>query len=99
MAFTNKAKESPRCLLEALVSGTALAGYGSDYSRHLLRDYGGGVLTERHDPPELAGLLVFLDKNRGELGKMIGEAARNGRRFTDEGVFRHRCELIKTHLN
>lgn len=99
MAFTNKAKESPRCLLEALVSGTALAGYGSDYSRHLLKDYGGGVLTERHDPPELARLLVFLAQNRGVLGKMIGEATRNGRRFTDEGVFRHRCELIKTHLN
>jgi glycosyltransferase involved in cell wall biosynthesis len=99
MVFTNKAKESPRCLLEALVSGTALAGYGSDYSRHLLKDYGGGVLTQRHAPPELAKLLVFLDQNRAVLGKMIGEAAGNGRRFTDEGVFRHRCDLIKTHLD
>lgn len=99
MVFTNKAKESPRCLLEALVSGTALAGYGSDYSRHLLQDYGGGVLTDRHDPPELAQLLLSLDKNRGALGTLLGQAARNGRRFTDEGVFRHRCELIKTHLD
>jgi glycosyltransferase involved in cell wall biosynthesis len=99
MAFTNKAKESPRCLLEALVSGTALAGYGSDYSRHLLKDYGGGLLTGRHDPSELAKLLLYLDQDRAALGRLIGEAARNGRRFTDEGVFRHRCELIKTHLN
>ncbi|WP_445192494.1 glycosyltransferase [Sphingomonas sp. Tas61C01] len=92
--FCHKTPESPRCLIEALISGTPIVGYGTDYSRDLIAEDGGGVLTEG-DPATLAAALIALCGNRQELAALMGQAARSGHHMTDTGVFRHRSDLIK----
>ena len=42
MLFTHITPESPRCLLEALISGTAIVGYDNPFARDLTPAHGGG---------------------------------------------------------
>lgn len=92
--FCHKTPESPRCLIEALISGTPIVGYGSSYSRDLIAHHGGGVLTEQ-EPAELADRIEELANDRERLSNLIVAAARDGHPFTDVSVFHHRSELIK----
>lgn len=92
--FCHKTPESPRCLIEALISGTPIVGYGTDYSRDLTAEDGGGVLTEG-DPEALAAALIALCGDRRRLAELMGQAALSGHHMTDTGVFRHRSDLIK----
>lgn len=94
MLFCHMTPESPRCLIEALMSGTPIVGYGSAYSEDLISDHGGGVLTEM-DPEKLADVVAQLHFDRGELAGLIGNAAKDGHDMNDEAVFAHRSELIK----
>lgn len=94
MAFCHLTPESPRCLIEALVSGTPIVGYGSSFSRDLVADNGGGILTEMR-PEALADAIISLDRDRGRLADLINAAANDGAEFNDEAVFAHRSELMK----
>ncbi|MCX7644531.1 MAG: glycosyltransferase [Rhodobacteraceae bacterium] len=98
LMFCHKTPESPRCLIEALVSGTPIVGYDSAFPRELIERHGGGRLTPPGEVPALAGAVAGLARDRQELADLIGRAARDGARFDDETVFRHRAELIRTHL-
>jgi glycosyltransferase involved in cell wall biosynthesis len=97
MVFTHVTPESPRILLETLVSGTPMLGYDSAYPRDLLAERGGGELVALHDVGGLGRLIADVAKDRTRLARMIEQAARNGRRFTDKAVFAERSELIQRY--
>jgi glycosyltransferase involved in cell wall biosynthesis len=95
LLFTHITPESPRILLETLVTGTPMAGYRNAFAEDLLQGFGGGDLVPLHDTAALGALLARLANDREQVAGMIEAAARNGRRFTDEAVFTERAELIR----
>ena len=95
MVFTHVTPESPRNLLESLVSGTPILGYDNAYAVNLLENDGGGELVPIHDFRSLGGLIAELAKDRDRLVNLTHQAAKNGRRFTDAAVFAERSALIK----
>ncbi len=96
MLFCHLTPESPRCLIEALVSGTPIVGYGSAYSEELIEAHGGGIVVPM-EPAALAREVIALGKDRGVLGALIAKAAQDGHDMNDEAVFTHRSELIKRY--
>jgi glycosyltransferase involved in cell wall biosynthesis len=95
MLFTHVTPESPRNLLESLVSGTPIVGYDIPYAADLLETEGGGMLVPMHDYRALGAVLAQLGSDREKLARLINQAAKNGRRFTDTAVFAERSELIR----
>jgi glycosyltransferase involved in cell wall biosynthesis len=98
MLFCHKTPESPRCLIEALTSGTPIVGYASAFPRELIKANGGGLLMPLDDPEALGRAVVRLAGDRAALADLIRRAACDGSPFDDETVFRHRSELIRKHL-
>jgi colanic acid/amylovoran biosynthesis glycosyltransferase len=98
LMFCHLTPESPRILIEALVSGTPIVGYGSAFPADLIAGHGGGVLVPVGDTGALAGAVAALDADRARLGDLVARAARDGEGFDDERVFAHRSELIRRHL-
>jgi colanic acid/amylovoran biosynthesis glycosyltransferase len=96
--FCHKTPESPRCLIEALISGTPIVGYGGAFASDLIKEHGGGVLVERDNVAALSREVIGLSGNPGRLAKLIAKAAADGEPFDDVSVFRHRAELIREHL-
>lgn len=99
MLFTHITPESPRCLVEALISGTPIVGYYSHYVQELTASHGGGKFVPIHDWQTLGEQLVSLDRDRTQLAQLIQQAGINGSRFNDKAVFAERSELIKKHLS
>lgn len=98
MAFCHKTPESPRCLIEALISATPIVGYEGAFAGDLISAQGGGIMIPGRSPAGLADKLATLAADRSQLADLIDRAARDGAPFTDEGVFRHRSEAIRAHL-
>jgi glycosyltransferase involved in cell wall biosynthesis len=98
MLFTHITSESPRCLIEAFVSGTAIAGYYSRYAEDLTQG-GSGALVPVYDWQQLGKLLRELWSDRPRLAQLIEQAAARRTRFNDEVVFQERSELIKRYLS
>lgn len=96
MLFCHRTPESPRCLIEALVSGTPIVGYGSAYPEELIADHGGGLLTAMN-PASLAQAVISLAQDRSRLAMLIARAARDGAEMNDEAVFGHRAALMKRY--
>ncbi len=96
--FCHKSPESPRCLIEALVSGTPIVGYEGAFAQDLISQNGGGRLVALNDVRALSQAMIDLDADRAELSSLITKAAMDGAAFDDEHVFQHRSELIKTYL-
>lgn len=96
--FCHKTPESPRCLIESLVCGTPIIGYGSAYARDLVAIHGGGHFVDVGDIEGLADRLIALDRDREGLAGMIQSAARSGLRFDEQTVYRERADLIRGHL-
>lgn len=99
MLFTHITPESPRCLVEALISGTPIVGYESHYVQELTQSHGGGKFVPIHSWQTLGKQLVALDCDRTQLAQLIQQAGINGSRFSDRAVFSERSELIKKHLS
>ncbi|MEG3123304.1 glycosyltransferase [Sphingomonas sp. GB1N7] len=93
--FCHKTLESPRCLIEALLSGTPIIGYDSPYPRDLIQANKGGVLTTPN-PAALADALAAIIAQPHRLAELARAAAKDGHPLIDEEVFRHRSELIKS---
>lgn len=93
--FCHKTPESPRCLIESLVCGSPLVGYGSAYARGLVDQHGGGAFISTGDIDSLAAQLVALDRDRAGLAGLIEAAARSGLRFDEQTVYSHRAGLIR----
>jgi colanic acid/amylovoran biosynthesis glycosyltransferase len=98
MLFCHKLPESPRCLIESLMSGTPIVGYDGHFPRDIISSYGGGVLTNANDIEALARAVIGIDQNRGQLPALAKAARNDGSVFNDEAVFRHRSDLIKEFL-
>lgn len=98
MLFCHKTPESPRCLIEALVSGTPLAGYDGRFAADLISSHGGGQLAPMDDTGALADILAGLAQDRTRLADLMDRAARDSAAFHDEAVFAHRARLIRDHL-
>lgn len=98
LAFCHKTPESPRCLIEALISATPIVGYEGAFARDLISVHGGGIMVAGQSPARLASELAMLAADRSRLADLIGRAASDGTPFTDEGVFRHRAEVIRSLL-
>jgi glycosyltransferase involved in cell wall biosynthesis len=92
--FCHRTPESPRCLIEALVSGTPIVGHDSGFPRDLIGAHRGGVLTE-HNPLFLANAVAELHSDRARLADLMIRAAKDGHPFSDEEVFRNRSDIIK----
>ena len=69
LAFTHLTPESPRCLIEAFVSGTPIVGYENAYAADLLEGYGGGAFVPLRDAQGLGRLITELSM---ELGPFSG---------------------------
>ena len=93
--FCHKTPESPRCLIESLVSGTPIVGYDSPYPRDLLRGEADELLVPRGDVAGLADRLGEFARRPDRLVERISSAAKLGEDYSDVAVFRHRSELIK----
>jgi glycosyltransferase involved in cell wall biosynthesis len=97
LVFCHTTPESPRNLVEALISGCPIVGYHSDFAEELVAD-GGGAFVKMSDIDALVDRLASLNSNRQDLIAMTQCAAKSGKRFNDVAVFRHRSDLIKKHL-
>lgn len=94
--FCHKTLESPRCLIEALACGLPIVGYRSPYPSDLLSSHGGGILVEMNSIEALAAAIkAIADQNQLEILSSAARAA--GSEFTDDAVFAHRSDLMKTH--
>ncbi|MBR8836291.1 MAG: glycosyltransferase [Stigonema ocellatum SAG 48.90 = DSM 106950] len=96
--FCHKTPESPRCLVESLVSGCPIVGYSTSYSQGLVSEHGGGAFVPMNDEQKLAELIVELNSDRVKLGELIQKAALSGQPFDEQTVFQHRGDLIKQYL-
>jgi colanic acid/amylovoran biosynthesis glycosyltransferase len=96
MLFCHLTPESPRCLIESLLSGTPIVGYASAYPEDLIAVNGGGVLTSM-SPVALSAELIRLASDGALLAALFERAARDGHDMNDEAVFDHRVELMKRY--
>lgn len=92
--FCHKTPESPRCLVEALVSACPIVGYDGAYPAGLLDDAGGGRLSPRDDAEALGATLHALDRDRPALAAMVAAAGTRGRHFDEETLYAERAALI-----
>jgi glycosyltransferase involved in cell wall biosynthesis len=95
--FCHLTPESPRCLIEALMSGLPLLGFDSAYAGDLISE-GGGVTVPIGDVEGLANLVRTYTNDRDARREISRAALRAGQRFSEEAVFKHRAELIKEFL-
>lgn len=96
--YCHQTPESPRCLIEALISGTPIVGYGCAYAQDLISGHGGGALVPRGDATGLVEKMVALDAHRATLAQKIKRARADGAPFSDQAVFAHRSGLLKRYL-
>ncbi len=97
LLYTHLTRESPRCLIEALLCGTPIIGYRSRFAEDLTARRGGGLYADLRDWRALAHRLRELAADRARLADLIRAAAGNGRRFNDVQVFTERSQLIKRY--
>lgn len=91
--------ESPRALIEALMSGLPIAAYSSAYSLELLgSNLEGGVFAAMGDSAALGRELARCLTDAARLRRSSRAAYSAGRDFSDTRVFKHRSDLIKEYL-
>jgi glycosyltransferase involved in cell wall biosynthesis len=97
--FCHLTPESPRCLIEALMSGLPLLGFDSAYARQLVEAASdAGRFVPPADTHALSRLLRQQLDRPGQLQHRARQARHCGSEFSDVAVFRHRSQLIKAHL-
>lgn len=96
--FCHKTGESPRCLGEALASGCALVGYGTQYPRELVAKRGGGEFAEMDNYRGLVDIIASLDKDRAKLADLVAAAAASGQLLDRDTAMQERIDLIKMYL-
>ena len=96
--FCHKTPESPRNLIEALISGTPIVGYDSAYARDLVHGHKAGEFAPIGDVDGLADKVEALANDRVRLAQLIEDSYNDGRIFSSDAVFKHRSDLIKEYL-
>ena len=97
LLFCHKTPESPRVLIESLISATPIVGYDGAFQRDLIEPHQGGRLVPVNDVDGLARELLQLHQERTALSALIEAAWLDGEPFNDVAVFAHRSELIKRY--
>jgi glycosyltransferase involved in cell wall biosynthesis len=95
LLFCHKTLESPRCLIESLVSGCAIVGYGTNYPVDLVKKHGGGAFSDQHDCQSLAEIVIALNNDRQRLAEIVEQAAITGRDYNEDKVYAHRASLMR----
>lgn len=98
MLFTHIEPESPRVLIEALMSACPIVGYDRPHPRDLISEHGGGVITPLGDWRALGTTLAELAADRGRVVDLIRRASADGGRFNSETLIRDRSALIRERL-
>lgn len=98
MLFCHKTPESPRCLIEALISATPLVGYNGAFAADLVSRHQGGELVSLGDTESLTRVLADLCRDRARLAHLMECALRDAAGFSDSAVFIHRSQLIREYL-
>jgi glycosyltransferase involved in cell wall biosynthesis len=98
MLFTHIEPESPRVLIEALMSACPIVGYDRPHPSDLISIHGGGLLSPLGDWQTLGGVLAALATDRPRLVELIRRAWRDGGRFDSDIMSRDRCALIRERL-
>jgi glycosyltransferase involved in cell wall biosynthesis len=96
--FCHLTPESPRCLIEALMSGLPIVGFESAYALDLLEGKPGGRFVPMGADAELADHVLAILGNEQELARMTQAARLAGSEFSDVAAFRRRSDFIKAHL-
>ena len=98
MMFTHTDPESPRVLIESLMSACPIVGYDRPHPRDLISDHEGGVITPLGDWKALGETIAALAKDRPRLVDLIRRAARDGERFNSDVMNRNRSALIRERV-
>jgi len=98
MMFAHHEPESPRVLIESLMSATPIVGYEGLHPADLISANQGGLLTPPRDPNALGAAIAGLAGDRVRLVDLIRRAYLDGSRFDSEVMTRNRSELIKQRL-
>ena len=93
--FCHMTGKSPRCLGEALAAGCSLIGYGTAYSRDLVRTYGGGEFTNIGNWQALAEIIRSLDRDRSRLSRLVKSASASGKLLDRDTAIQNRIEHVK----
>jgi glycosyltransferase involved in cell wall biosynthesis len=96
--FCHLTPESPRCLVEALMSALPIIGFYSAYASDLLGGRNGGMLSPSHDIEALSYAVLDCIQHPQKIAEMAVAARAAGSMFSDVAVFRHRSDLIKEYL-
>ena len=99
MLFTHIELESPRVLIEALMSACPIVGYERLHPANLISVHGGGELTPLGDWQAAGAALARLVADRDHLAELIQRAYRDGVRFDSEVIVRDRCAAIRERLS
>jgi glycosyltransferase involved in cell wall biosynthesis len=98
-AFCHLTPESPRVLIEALMSGLPIVGFSSSYALDLLGSHtDGGSFVAVGDSAALAARLTHCLSDPDVLRRMSEAAHSAGKGYSDVQVFKHRSDLIKEFL-
>jgi glycosyltransferase involved in cell wall biosynthesis len=98
MMFAHLEPESPRVLIEALMSACPIIGYDRPHPRDLISDHQGGIITPLGDWKALGEAIAALAADRPRLVDLIRRAGRDGSRFNSDVMNRNRSELMKARL-
>jgi glycosyltransferase involved in cell wall biosynthesis len=98
MMFTHIEPESPRVLIEALMSACPIVGYDNSHPSNLISVHGGGVMTPMRDPRALGATLAELAADRARLADLVRRAWLDGARFNSDDMSRDRCDAMRERL-
>jgi glycosyltransferase involved in cell wall biosynthesis len=98
LMFCHKTPESPRCLIESLVSGCPIIGYRSAYAENLVKQCGGGIFVDLDDQPAIANQIIQLHQQREDLAQLVRQAAMSGKLYDEDTLFQQRSQLLKQRL-
>lgn len=96
--FCHKTPESPRCLIESLMSASPIVGYGSPYAQDLVGNLADRLLVPCHQITDLVDRIVTFYSQRHHLAEVIQSCYQLGAEYSDEAVFARRSRLIKRYL-
>jgi len=94
--FCHQTEESPRCLVEAIASGSPIVGYSSQYARDLVDT--GETFVERGDVRTLAERLARLDADRGAMARLARAALQSSLRLDRDAAIFERVRLVKEFM-
>jgi glycosyltransferase involved in cell wall biosynthesis len=98
LMFTHLEPESPRILIEALISATPIVGYHRHYPEDLIATHQAGVLTPLADPQSLGKAIAELAADRPRLVDLIRRASREGARFNSDIMELERNQTMKAKI-